>query len=300
MTTCSAVSRRFAEPLAGTAATAIGWLCIEQPGPWGRDAVVESHLESEIAHELARRAAGTGVRITLIRRPGRHADIGPSEPRRVYLASTRPGATWLEHAEVDDPKELLDLDFPALGTGIPAGVGELSTTPLLLVCTNGKRDRCCAELGRPIVEEMAVLHPEEVWECTHTGGHRFAPTGVLLPSGYSYGRLDLAAAQEIMVSARQGRVYGADCRGRSTWAPEGQVAELAVRERIGEWGPDVLTARAAPDAADDSTQLVEHSDGRSWLVVVDVAVQDPARATSCGAQPGTPSSFTVSDVRAVA
>lgn len=300
MTTCSALSRQFAEPLAGTAATAISWLCLEQPGPWGRDALLESHLEREIALELARRAHGTGVRIQLIRRPGRHADLGPGAPRRIYLASTRPGATWLEQAEVDDPKELLDLDFFSLGTGIPAGIGDLVSAPLLLVCTNGKRDRCCAELGRPIVEEMAVLHPDEVWECTHTGGHRFAPTGLILPSGYTYGRLDLAAAQEIMLSAREQRVRTVDCRGRSTWTKEGQVAELAVRNATGERHPDALTVRSAPDSADDGSQLVQHVDGRGWQVEVGTTELAPSRATSCGTSPVNPLAFVATAVEAVA
>lgn len=300
MTTCSALSRQFAEPLAGTAATAISWLCLEQPGPWGREALRESRLEQTLAVELSRRAHGTGVRIQLIRRPGRHADTGPTAPRRVYLASTRPGATWLEQAEVDDPKELLDLDFLALGTGIPAGVGELVTNPVLLVCTNGKRDRCCAELGRPIVEEMAVLHPDDVWECTHTGGHRFAPTGLVLPSGYTYGRLDLAAAQEILLGAGQQRVRTADCRGRSTWTKEGQVAELAVRDQIGERHPDALTVRSAPDSADDATQLVEHVDGRSWQVDLIATELAPARATSCAQPASNPLAFVATNVQAVA
>lgn len=300
MTTCSSLSQQYAEPMAGTAATAISWLCIEQPGPWGRDALLESHLDRDLALQLARRAHGTGVRIQLIRRPGRHADLGPGAPRRVYLASTRPGATWLEQAEVDDPKELLDLDFLSLGTGIPAAVGDLVTTPLFLVCTNGKRDRCCAELGRAIAAELAVLHPDEVWECTHTGGHRFAPTGLLLPSGYTYGRLDLAAAQEILNGVRQHRVRTDDCRGRSTWPKEGQVAELAVRERIGERHPDALTVRPAPDSADDGSQLVEHVDGRSWHVVVGASEQTPPRATSCGQPPATPQAFVATTVESVA
>lgn len=300
MTTCSSLSRQYAEPIAGTAATAVSWLCLEQPGPWGRDALVDSHLDRQLADELASRAAGTGVRIELIRRPGRHADTAPDGPRRCYLASTRPGAAWLEQVDIEDPKELLDLDFLALGTGIPAGVGELLSSPVLLVCTNGKRDRCCAELGRPIVAEMATLHPDDVWECTHTGGHRFAPTGLVLPTGYTYGRLDLTSAQELMVEARLGRVYTGGCRGRSTWSKEGQVAELAVRELTGERDPDALTVRPSPDAADDGTQLVAHTNGRTWQVDVRLADLSPARPTSCDAAPVTPAACVATNVIAVA
>ena len=55
--------------------------------------------------------------------------------------------------------------------------------PQLLVCTNGTRDTCCARLGRPVAAAAARRFPDQVWEVTHTSGHRFAPTTVLLPSG---------------------------------------------------------------------------------------------------------------------
>src|SRR5689334_25354628 len=97
---CSTLSGFAGEPLAGTAATATAWLCLEQPGPWGRDALLESHLDPDLGAELHRRAAGTGVRILLIRRPGKHADDHQPATRRVYLASTQPGASWLEPADL--------------------------------------------------------------------------------------------------------------------------------------------------------------------------------------------------------
>lgn len=73
---------------------------------WGADAVRDSALG--IADELERRTNGTGVRTLLIRRPGRYAGRAQGAPRRVYLAATRPGRTWLRQATVTDPRELLD------------------------------------------------------------------------------------------------------------------------------------------------------------------------------------------------
>ena len=77
----------------------------------------ESHFDTGVGRELAVRSAGTGVRVTLIRRPGSHPDRHRPVPRRVYLAHTAPGGTWLERWSVGDPKELLDLDFAAAGAG---------------------------------------------------------------------------------------------------------------------------------------------------------------------------------------
>jgi hypothetical protein len=266
---CSTLADFAGEPLAGTAATATAWLCLEQPGPWGREALLESHLDRELAAELQRRADGTGVRILLIRRPGRHADTHLPARRRVYLAATTPGASWLEQADIAAPEELLELDFAALGTGRSTAFGRPVDEPLLLVCTNSKRDVCCALYGRPIATAL------NLWECTHTGGHRFAPTGVLLPTGHLYGRLDHDLAERIVTKG----VTADRCRGRSCFSPRGQVAEVAVRDRIGETG-DVLTVVAESHAA----ATVRHTDGREWRVTLTERTVPP-RPSSCGRSP---------------
>jgi hypothetical protein len=279
---CSAVAGAIGEPLAGTAATARSWLCLEQPGPWGRDALSASHLDPGVSHELAALAAGSGVRIALIRRPGHHPDRHRPVPRHVYLAHTAPGRTWLERAMVGDPKELLDLDFHRAGAGEPGLLGERVTDPLLLVCTNGRRDVCCALQGRPVAAALASMHGDAVWECTHLGGHRFAPTAVLLPTGYAYGRLDAAAGARLLDRAN---VVTENCRGRSTWPAAGQVAELAVRERTGELDPDALTVTTVDRADGRSVVTVAHRDGERWQVTVAEREVAPARPASCTAAP---------------
>ncbi|MFE2756990.1 sucrase ferredoxin [Actinosynnema sp. NPDC059335] len=275
---CAAISADLEEPQAGTAATAAAWICLEQPGPWGRDALTQSRLDPALGAELARRAADTGVRVLLIRRPGRHADTHHDAPRRAYLAATTPGRPWLARADLADPGDLLDLDFADLAAGQrPAGFGTPVTDPLLLVCTNSRRDVCCALRGRPLAEDLAATRPDAVWECTHTGGHRFAPTGVLLPTGYTYGRLDRDFADRLLDRAAAGHVVTDRCRGRSTHTPHGQVAELAVRRHTGEHR-DVLTVRG---------DTVHHTDGRAWHVTVEGRELPAARPASCGA-PFTP------------
>jgi hypothetical protein len=292
---CSALAEAIGEPLAGTAATARSWLCLEQPGPWGRDALSASHLDSGVSRELAALAAGTGVRIVLIRRPGAHPDRHRPVPRYVYLAHTAPGRTWLERTMITDPKSLLDLDFTRAGHGETGLLGKLVADPLLLVCTNGRRDVCCALRGRPIAAALAQQHGDSVWECTHIGGHRFAPTAVRLPTGYAYGRLDVASASGLLTRAG---VVTAGCRGRSTWQPAGQVAELAVRERTGELDPDALWVEPDGAAVDgERVVTVTRRTGVSWRVVVAERVVGPARKASCAAAPTPAIALDVRSVR---
>ncbi|SHG58424.1 hypothetical protein SAMN05444320_110122 [Streptoalloteichus hindustanus] len=285
---CAVLSAGLDEPMAGTAPTASAWLCLEQPGPWGDKALVRSHLDPAVGAELQRRGDEVGVRVVLVRRPGQHADSGPPAPRRVFLAHTRPGASWLARADVSDPKELLDLDFAALAAGERPQLGELHTGPVLLVCTNGRRDRCCALLGRPLVGDLAERHPGQVWESTHTGGHRLAPAAVALPTGYAYGRLDVESAEDVLHATAGGEVAAVGCRGRSTWSKFGQAAELAVRGRTGERDADALVVEREWADGQEHVVRVAHRDGRGWEARLVERVQEPARPTSCGKAPVTP------------
>ncbi|HEX6248035.1 MAG TPA: sucrase ferredoxin [Nocardioidaceae bacterium] len=288
---CSDGSTVVDEPLAGTAPYAVSWVALEQNGPWGARALTESHLDPDVGRVLEESAAAHDVRPSLIRRPGRHADA-PSdrEPaRRVLVAHTRPGRTWLLEGTVARPEQLLDADWAALRDGDLAAVRRSlpSLSPTLrthlLVCTNARRDVCCALKGRPVALGAAVSHPDRVWEVTHTSGHRFAPTAVVLPAGTLHGRLDVASAVGLLEAAGCGETVVAGSRGRSTWPAPAQAAELAVREQTGELGLDALEVAGHEEIGDRTwTTWVRHSDGRSWQVHVEARESDVLRAESCG------------------
>lgn len=293
--TCSALSAELAEPLPGTAAVTGCWLCLEQRGPWGRSAATQSRLDPELGAELADRGERAGVRLQLIRRPGPHADV--PGPRRVYLANTNPDNGWLRRADLEDPAELLKLDFARIAAGHHDDWGRPDPDPLLLVCTNGRRDRCCAVQGRALVSELAGRHVDSVWETTHTGGHRFAPAAVLLPSGYTYGRISAHDAEAVLSAAATGKLALEGCRGRSTFSRAGQAAELAVRRAFGEYLVDALQAEEIEAGEiEDALVRVRHRDGRQWTVPV--TRSDPAitRPTSCGAVESLPDTWVAGSV----
>ncbi|WP_330252373.1 sucrase ferredoxin [Nocardia sp. NBC_00565] len=271
-------------PLSGTATRVTGWLCVEQPGAWGRDVIGDEVLGQEITAELAARTSAAGVRPTLIRRPGRTEFTGA---RTVLIASSRQQGAWCERLEITDLGQLLDLDLDLLN-GPPPGIGAPVRDPLILVCAHGKRDQCCALFGRPIAANLAADYPDQVWECSHTGGHRFAPAMVLLPSGLTYGRVDTVAAIAAVEAVRRDAVSLSGLRGRSAYRPIEQVAELAVREQVSA-GIDDLTVHLESDstATDPTlagTAVVAHRDGRRWRVTART-VGFPPRQASCGAAP---------------
>ncbi|MFG2141722.1 sucrase ferredoxin [Streptomyces sp. NPDC048650] len=316
MSTCATTSRESTEPVAGTAATARTWLLIEQTGPWGANALTDSHLDPHIGRALDAAAADTGVRIALIRRPGRHADCHGAAGHRVFVAHTAPGRSWIRTTTVSDPRTILELDFTALGTGEHGDLWDAYTgEPLVLVCTNGKRDRCCALLGRPLAAELAASGAE-AWEVTHIGGHRFSPTLFVLPYGYAYGRASAHLVKDAVEAARDGRVTFDHCRGRSTWERPAQAADLAVRELIRETRADALdvvrTDSVRPELvrSDDRAPaggtvprigpawsvFVAHTDGRSWRVAVEQRADGAPAPASCGAPLGPPARMAVTSI----
>ncbi|MFD6290301.1 sucrase ferredoxin [Streptomyces sp. NPDC060205] len=303
MSTCAKVSQDLEEPLAGTAATARTWLLVEQPGPWGAEALTSSHLDPALGRALDRAAKGTGVRIALIRRPGRHADCRTAAERRVYAAHTTPGNVWLHSAITSDPEQLLTLDFAELGRGLSRSFDTAldgrphDGDPLALVCTNGKRDRCCALLGRPLAAELAASGVAGAWEVTHLGGHRFSPTLLVLPFGYAYGRAEAHAVKEVLQGVREGRVVTEGCRGSSAWERPGQAAELAVRTAVREDAAGALSVVRTEGQAPDWEVTVAHTDGRHWLVSVSQGASSPPRAESCGSALGSPARMDVTAVR---
>ncbi|CAM5334748.1 Sucrase ferredoxin OS=Streptomyces aurantiogriseus OX=66870 GN=GCM10010251_44800 PE=4 SV=1 [Streptomyces aurantiogriseus] len=290
--------------MSATAPTARTWLLLEQPGPWGAKALVSSHLDPALGRALEAASQGTGVRVALIRRPGRHADFGTPRLRRVYAAHTVPGQVWLHSATTTDPSWLLDLDFAALGRGDShsfdtALQGRPHTgDPLALVCTNGKRDRCCALLGRPLAAELTASGVDGVWEVTHLGGHRFSPTVLVLPHGYAYGRAEAHTVKEVLHGVQEGRIAMEGCRGRSAWDRPGQAAELAVRAAIGEYAAEALGVVRTHGEAPHWEVTVAHADGRHWMVVVAASASLPPRPESCGASVlGSPARMDVVAVR---
>jgi hypothetical protein len=283
---CSTFCRQLLEPLAGTAVVAVSWVLVEQPGPWGAKAPTESHLDPVFGGAFDKACKKVDVRFGLIRSAGRHID--KLEPyHQVYVASTAPGRTWLLGGCVGDPVELDTLDLDAVGRGdqeaVIASLPALAPVdgPVVLVCTNGKRDECCALLGRPLVSALAKRVPGRVWEANHLGGHRFAPTATVLPAGTMHGQLTVDTAAAVLEAADRGETVLTGLRGRSTWTKRGQAAEIAVRTLTGELSLDALTV----EGEDLDAVTVRHVDGRTWTVPVTSKPAAPPRPESCGKEP---------------
>ena len=266
---CAEAARAREEPLAGTAPVEATWLVVEQEAPWGRDAVAESGLAAVAAH-----AAAAGAKVLLVRRPRRRG-----RRRAVFVARTGEHR-FLRALEVERPDELLELDLAR-----PEALGAPREAPLFLVCTNGRRDPCCATLGTAAARALRAELPEPTWECSHLGGHRFAATMLALPSGACFGRLGPPEALRAARSLLAGRLELDLLRGIAGRPAAAQSAEALLRARHGLDGLDDLRLlEERPDgevafAARDGRRLAVRLEPRELEVELPSCTGEPERRT---------------------
>lgn len=266
---CSAISAALDEPLPGTAPLARAWVVVEDPGPWGRDALRDSALPAPLVdHCLA--AADHGVR-TIVARHAARRHLRPGDPRNVWLASCSPTDPQLRHALLPSLDAITDWDLAALAVGHFPADTTIVDEAMEFVCTHSGRDACCALLGRARADRINEQHGS-AWECSHLGGHRFAATALHLPSGNVFGRLGPSDALDTE-----------HLRGASPLPPALQAAEIAVRRFLGAdpWYP-LRTSYADPAPTgehDPVTAQIVDSRGRTWLVRCEAHTID--RPASC-------------------
>lgn len=296
---CATESSARGEPLTGTASRVQRWLVVEQPGAWGREAPVESALDRDVALALQDSARRHRVRVLLARRAG---DRRRNAERRVFLAHSGRERWWLEQLELpaDRPAALLDIDLGTLAFPDPPGLGRPGPPSLHLLCTNGKHDPCCADLGRPVGRALVAAGAPDVWECSHVGGDRFAANIVCLPEGIYYGRVDPAGAARLVAEHRDGRVVLDYYRGRSCLPPLVQAADGFAREHLDERRIDGLSVLSSEHADDDTVVvLLQQRGGQTVEVAVrQERVPEAVQLTCNVPQTSRPWAYRLLEVRA--
>jgi hypothetical protein len=242
---CSAAARAAADDPAGSATDFDSFLLLTSPGAWGRTAA-EDAVHRYLDEPAATRVLAAGPLRPFAIRPPSRSGAGP-DGLPAYLGRVGGPMHRLDSPPgVEEISTVVDGGSPASGIAVDR--------PLIAVCTNGSRDRCCAVAGRPIVTALAAVHGAAVTEISHIGGHRYAGTLLVLPTGYSYGFLDPATARAVAADAFDGLVHPAGLRGRAGLPPAAQAAESFWRRAIGP----------APPTAVQDVHAVQ--DGGAWTV----------------------------------
>ena len=249
---CSELSRRAGERSTGTASTGGVWLLLEYPHGWGRKAFEESALPSEVKQFYKDSMARIRhSRLLLVK-----TDRGRRDARmNLFVVRCRERSPFVVRLRLEQYFDSLKYDLAEVASGRDLQGGEVCDGALFLVCTHGRRDKCCAKFGTPLYNALREHVGERVWQSSHVGGDRFAGNLVCFPHGLFYAHATPEDGRRVADAYRAGRVLNPGFRGRACYPHHIQAAEAFVREETGVAGvEDLHFLSAHPEGAD------------SWLV----------------------------------
>lgn len=172
-----------------------------------------------------------------------------------FIVHSREAGPTIHEFTVQSYEDILDLDIQAVLDDDEQYRPNRREEPLYLICTNGKRDPCCAKFGMPVYAAMLAQAGDQVWQSSHVGGHRFAANLVCFPHGLYFGRLTPGKVKQVLDRYRQGEIHLDFYRGRACYPEEVQAAEYHLRRETGELGLDTFTF-----------QEIEQQGENTWLV----------------------------------
>lgn len=294
---CAQLSLAASESLPGTAtAETDTWLALEHPGPWSAKAYDECELPGALRQRLDELLGLVPTaRIQLVK----SARTDPSGPVSLLIGRSGGPEPQVRRLTASSYEGLVEQELEAAVMG--AEVGEPVTSPTVLVCTNGKRDQCCARFGVPIHRALSEQEGIEVWETTHLGGHRFAPTVVVLPAGVCYGRIQPDEVGDLAAASRSGEVFRLDrYRGRTCYSPQVQAAEHFAREHTGEMRIVAVRPLGYTDPTEGSWRVRVAVDTKgAYDVELGVEPGRGQRPKSCGEDPRPFERFVLDSITAV-
>jgi hypothetical protein len=228
---CASWARATGVDPVGSAGTYRGYCCIEWPRPWPRD-LRDLPALAPLAAELARR----DMRLQAL--------IPASPPGRAKVMVFRPGLatgfTVYQAAEAEcSPRAVVATALELLD----GAAGPTSDTHVL-VCTHGRRDACCGSRGTSLMaaaNELRFGSSARLWATSHLGGHRFAPTAIVLPAGTAWAFLDPDVLQRIV--RRTGPVEGVLAHYRGCTGLGSPALQALERRLLLELGWDLFDCR---------------------------------------------------------
>ncbi|MCB0971520.1 MAG: hypothetical protein KDA97_08395 [Acidimicrobiales bacterium] len=275
---CAEFARSIgADPL-GSAPHSAGFLLVEWPLPWPRDPDEVPALRRVVA---AARAEGLRVQLIVPRGSG-----GASRVVTYRADLEAPEDRYRRREWSGDLQQLAGAALDGVVGPIPVA-DAVDEVVDVLVCGHGKRDACCGSGGTALAVAASASGLDDearvrVWRTSHLGGHRFAPTALVLPTGTMWAFADVALLERVVhrvgdpasvLDRYRGSTLlgaaGAQALERVAFAEIGwawerwawEVGEVEGRWHLRGWGPE--------------------GDERRWEAVVTAGA--PVPVPDCGA-----------------
>ena len=219
---CSAASRLFKEAIHGTASHYHGLLLLEYNQPFPA-ALNQSFFDQVVLRQLQVLAKELKAKLVLIR------NAASTHDQINFIYADFLNARYTQHKIAQD--DLSKTQFRNLIVDVP----RWEAKPMFLVCTNGKKDKCCAKFGYPIYKFLEANTNATVYECTHIGGDRFAANVVYLPYGIYYGHLQIEDVEPMLRACNNKQILFENYRGLSKFNFMQQAAECFLRSHLNDF-----------------------------------------------------------------
>lgn len=229
---CAAWTRDFGVDPIATVGSYRSFLLVDWPLPWPRDL---AELDSFEQLGPALRAAQCRLQAVVV---PRDAD----ECRLALYRTSHEKFTGYELLETKVPFDCMAETAVKLLEDAEVHEYPPSThmaAKEILVCTHGKRDRCCGSQGTSLAMELLSNTEDRfsdvrIARTSHTGGHRFAPTSLVFPEGTGWAFCDIDLIERI--ARREGPIASVlpHYRGCAGLASRGlQALERSVLAELG-------------------------------------------------------------------
>ena len=283
---CAVVARGAGHDAIGSALVHTSFVVVELALPWPPDVELDPRLTEVVAaaQEVGKRSGGRWRVLAVV-------PDDPGAPSRRIVAHLLPDEAFDHYRrwELEVPAHELDASAAAMVSDVEAsGARPVPAVDELLLCTHGRRDICCGSEGTVLWRDLtagAPVHGLAVRRSSHLGGHRFAPTGLHLPSGTMWAWLDPVVVQRIVERRDPFESVSRHYRG-ACWLPsaEEQVVERAVLEHVGwAWLEGCRTSTSTP--TEDGYAIRLTGSGEAWSG--EVREVDRSDVPACGAEGST-------------
>jgi hypothetical protein len=232
---CSENSRFLNEQLIGTAAHYKTYVLIEHLFPWAKNAFDSKDIPSDLKALIQEfKEDNNSTSFLLINR----GESNKTDYKKVIIYSRKEGLSdgyKKQEFEVENVEKFVPILKDKLLSSNDSLLDAEESTRDILVCTHGVHDKCCAKYGKPfykgaknIISDLS-LDKVRIWQASHFGGHRFAPTIIDFPSGRYYGLLDSEIFKSILIGNGDINRVSKAYRG---WAKLPPLAQTLERELL--------------------------------------------------------------------
>ncbi|BAT52563.1 hypothetical protein NOS3756_15030 [Nostoc sp. NIES-3756] len=259
---CTDNTRQIGEDIIGSATDYQTYILVECPQPWLANAFSSRWVPNNLqvlVEEVAK--AKLPVRFLLIANDFTHkADY---TTLLIYQKQEGLSRGYIKHEfKLSQIEQVADIAKKWLQGEKPNSEIATNITRDILVCTHGSYDKCCARYGNSFYFHannnisQLELKNIRIWQSTHIGGHRFAPTAIDLPEGRYYGLLDQDTFQSILTRTGDIQNLKKVYRGWGILPPAIQVLERDLMLSHGwNWFNYKVAGKILEQSLDNNTML---------------------------------------------